>query len=73
MNHTVDVSTLLFKTGQFSRPVRRDPLCEPAVVHPRLVHRHTALPQGQDQEAGEGHRGIINVQTGIGHSSGDGV
>ena len=76
INHCVDVSTFFFKTGQFSCPVWRDPLCEPAMVHPCPVHRHTALPQGQDQEAGEGHRGIltsINVQTEIGQSSGDSV
>lgn len=38
--------------GQFSCQVRRDPFCEPALVHPCALHRHTAFPQRQDQEAG---------------------
>ncbi len=43
----------LFPTGQFSCQVWRDPLREPALVHPRSVHRDTTLPQGQDEEEGE--------------------
>ena len=46
----------LFSTGQFSCQIWRNPLCEPALVHPRSLHRDTALPQRQDQEEGKAIR-----------------
>uniref|UniRef100_A0A4W6F737 Sphingomyelin phosphodiesterase acid like 3A n=1 Tax=Lates calcarifer TaxID=8187 RepID=A0A4W6F737_LATCA len=47
--------------GQFSCQVWRDPLCEPAVVHPRSLHRHSTLPQRQDQEEGEARRSSVKA------------
>lgn len=42
--------------GQFPCSLWWNPFCQPAVVHPRPVHNNQALPEGQDEEAGNYHQ-----------------